>query len=222
MHPRYGQQHARCVRSLFAEREILAQAGARREPRRGHPAARIVAIDQLDDVEHVRAIALAVHHEEVGERERGVTEDVRPDLRQLRVDGSRAVHGGVEDAEQLSSALGGGLAGSAHDAGERVDLLDEPPTDDPLRTVNDEDVLVRTKATALLDVTRDELRRSGGHGRAEHDGMSWIQRRHEVVQRRADIPHVDFDVRERRRAQRQHDVAGPCCVGHGVRDLEVA
>ena len=30
-----------------------------------HPAARIVAVDQLDDVEDVRAVALAVHHQQV-------------------------------------------------------------------------------------------------------------------------------------------------------------
>ena len=65
------------------EREVLPQARPRREARRRHPAARVVAVDQVDDLEDVRVVALAVHHQQVRQRERRVAQDVRPDLRQL-------------------------------------------------------------------------------------------------------------------------------------------
>ncbi len=83
VHARDAEQHARGVRLLLREREVLAQAGAGGEAGQRHAAARVVAVDQLDDVEDVRAVALAVHHQQVRERERRVAQDVRPDLRQL-------------------------------------------------------------------------------------------------------------------------------------------
>src|SRR3712207_8385356 len=44
------EQHARRVRALLAEREVLAQAGAGGQARHVDPAARIVLVDELDDV----------------------------------------------------------------------------------------------------------------------------------------------------------------------------
>ena len=70
-------------RALLGEREVLAQAGAGGQAGLGDAAARVVAVDQVDHLEHVRAVALAVHHQQVGQREVRVAQDVRPDLRQL-------------------------------------------------------------------------------------------------------------------------------------------
>ena len=44
--------------------------------------------------------------------------------------------------------------------------------------------------------------------------------RQQVVQRRADAAHVDLDVRERRGAQRDHDVLGGRGVRHAVRERQ--
>ena len=46
VHARDGQQHAGRARALLGEGEVLAQAGARGQPRRRHPAARVVVVDQ--------------------------------------------------------------------------------------------------------------------------------------------------------------------------------
>jgi hypothetical protein len=47
-----------------------------------------------------------------------------------------------------------------------------------------------------------------------------LQDRQEVVERRADVAHVDLDVRERRRPDRDDDVLGAGGVGDAVADLE--
>src|SRR5437763_488961 len=60
VHARDSEQHAGRARALLRKREVLAQARAGGESGRGDPTARIVAVDQLDDVEDVRAVALAV------------------------------------------------------------------------------------------------------------------------------------------------------------------
>ena len=86
LHARDGQQHSRGVGALLGEREVLAQAGAGGQPGHRDAAARIVVVDQVDHLEHVGAVALAVHHQQVRERERRVAEDVGPDLRELGLD----------------------------------------------------------------------------------------------------------------------------------------
>ena len=66
------------------------------------PAAGVVAVDEVDDLEDVRAVLLAVHHQQVGQREVRVAQDVRPDLRQLGLD-RRGLHDRrAEDLEQLA------------------------------------------------------------------------------------------------------------------------
>ncbi len=59
VHARDGQQHAGRARALLGEGEVLAQAGAGRQARAGDPAARVVVVDQVDHLEHVRAVLLA-------------------------------------------------------------------------------------------------------------------------------------------------------------------
>ena len=123
---RDGEQHARRVGALLGEGEVLAQARPGGEPRLGHAAARVVAVDEVDDLEDVRAVLLAVHHQQVGQRELRVAQDVRPDLRELGLD-RRGLHDRrAEDAEQRADALAGALADAADDARQRVDLLEEP------------------------------------------------------------------------------------------------
>jgi hypothetical protein len=46
------------------------------------------------------------------------------------------------------------------------------------------------------------------------------QQAEEVVQGGADVAHVDLDVRQRRRAQRQDDVAGARRVGYALRPID--
>ena len=83
VHPRDGEQHARRVGALLREGEVLAQAGAGGEAGHRDAAAGVIAVDEVDDLEDVRAVLLAVHHQEVGQREVRVAQDVGPDLRQL-------------------------------------------------------------------------------------------------------------------------------------------
>ena len=174
---RDGEQHARRVRALLGEREVLAQARPGGEPRHRHPAARIVAVDQLDHVEHVRAVALAVHHQQVGQRERGVAQDVGPDLRQLRLHRRRLHDRRAEAGEQLGRALARGLADPADDARQRADLGHEAVGRDPLRHVRDEHVLADAEAAVLLEVAGHELGRPGRDRRAQHERLARAQQR---------------------------------------------
>ena len=170
---RDGEQHARGVRALLAEREVLAQAGAGGEARHLHPAARIVAVDEVDDLEDVRAVLLAVHHQEVGQRERRVAQDVRPDLRELGLD-RRGLHDRrVEDVEQLGDDLAGALADAADDLRQRVDLLEEAAGGDALGRVGDEDVRRRSsKPRVLREVAGDELGRARRDRRAQDERVA--------------------------------------------------
>jgi hypothetical protein len=100
-------------------------------------------VDQVDDVEHVRAVALAVHHQEVRQREHGVAEDVGPDLGELRLDRGGLDDRSSEGREGARGVLGGGIADPADDAREGRDLLQESPRRDPLGCVGDVHVLAR-------------------------------------------------------------------------------
>jgi hypothetical protein len=106
-----------------------------------HAAARIVLVDEVDDLEHVRVVLLAVHHQEVGQRERGVAQDVGPDLRELGLDRRGLDDRRLEDVEQLGADVAGALADAADDLRQRVDLLEELAGGDALGRVADEDVL---------------------------------------------------------------------------------
>jgi hypothetical protein len=139
--PADGEQHPGGVRALLAEGEVLAQAGAGGEAGHLHAAARIVLVDEVDDLEHVRVVLLAVHHQEVGQRERGVAQDVGPDLRELGLDRRGLDDRRLEDVEQLGADVAGALADAADDLRQRVDLLEELAGGDALGRVADEDVL---------------------------------------------------------------------------------
>ncbi len=213
---RDGEQHARGVGALLAEREVLAQAGSRRQPRLGDAAARIVAVDEVDHVEDVRAVLLAVHHQQVGQREVRVAQDVRPDLRQLGLHGRRLHDRRAEDREQRADALARRLADAADDARQRADLLEEAPGGDPLGRVRDEDVLADPETPVLGQVAGDELGRAGGDRGAQDDRVTVAQVAEQVVERRADVGDVDLDVREGRRPERDDDVLGQRGVGDTV------
>ena len=88
LHARDGQQHARgaCERSSEKAKSLRRHVPAVK-PGCAHPAARVVAVDEVDDLEHVGAVLLALHHQPVGQREHRVAQDVRPDLGQLGLDG---------------------------------------------------------------------------------------------------------------------------------------
>ena len=117
-------------------------------------------------LEDVRAVLVALHHQEVGERELGVAEDVAPDLRQLGLGRGGADDRGVEGGEQVGCALRARLADAADDSRERVDLLEEPALDDPLRHVGDEDRLADLEAAVPLEVAGDGRWGPRGDGRA--------------------------------------------------------
>ena len=52
--------------------------------------------------------------------------------------------------------------------------------------------------------------------------MALAQDGQQVVERRADVAHVDLDVREGRRPERDHDVLGLGRVGHAVGQRETS
>ena len=198
LHARDGQQHARGVRALLGEREVLAQARPGREPGLRDPAARVVAVDQVDDLEDVRAVALAVHHQQVRERERRVAQDVGPDLRQLGLDRRRSARSARRaTSNSARGALARALADAADDARQRPDLLQEAVGGDPLGHVGDEHVLADAEAAVLLQVAGHELGRAGGDRRAQDQQVALRAGRQQVVEHRADVAHVDLDVRER-------------------------
>jgi hypothetical protein len=74
--------------------------------------------------------------------------------------------------------------------------------------VGHEQVLAHAEAALLLEVAGDELRRLRRHRRAQHEQLPGPQHREEVVEHGADRAHVDLDVREARRAEREHDRVG--------------
>jgi hypothetical protein len=63
-------------------------------------------VHQLDHVEHVGVVLLALHHQEVRQRELRVAQDVGPDLRELRLHRRRADDLGSEHLEQLRRVVG--------------------------------------------------------------------------------------------------------------------
>ena len=219
---RHREQHAGRVGALLAEGEVLAQAGPGGEARRRDPAARIVAVDELDDVEDVRAVLLAIHHQEVRQREVRVAQDVRPDLRELGLHGRRLHDRRAEDRKQRADALAGLRADPADDARQRLDLLEEAPGGDPLGRVRDEDVDAAHEPSVLGEVARDEVGRARGDRRAQDDRVAGAQVAEQVVQGRADVAHVDLDVRQRRRAERDDDVVGDRRVGDAIGHLQRA
>ena len=107
VHARDRHQHAGRARALLREREVLAQARAAGQARHRDAAARVVAVDQVDHLEHVRAVLLAVHHQEIGQREVRVAEDVGPDLRELGLHRRGALDPRAEHLEQARDPLGG-------------------------------------------------------------------------------------------------------------------
>ena len=99
------QQHAGRVGALLGEGEVLAQAGAGGQAGHRDAAAGIVVVDQVDDLEHVGPVALAVHHQQVGQREGGVAQDVGPDLGQLGLH-----RRGLDDRRAEHAEQAGGVA----------------------------------------------------------------------------------------------------------------
>ena len=220
--PRDGEQHARGVRALLGEREVLAQARARGEAGLRHAAARVVVVDQLDDVEDVRAVLLAVHHEQVGQGERGVAQDVRPDLRELGLH-RRGLHDRrAEDLEQAADDRAGPLADAADDARQRDDLLEEAARGDALGAVGDEELGADVEAAVLGHVARDELGGARRDRRAERQRLARAQVGQQVVEDRADVAQVDLDVAEGRRPERDDDVVGLRRVGDAVGPVHAA
>ena len=192
------------------------------KPGRGDPAARIVAVDEVDDLEDVRAVLIAVHHQQVGQRELRVADDVRPDLRQLGLD-RRGLHDPrAEHLEQAGHDLAGALADAADDAGQRRDLLEEVPGGDALRAVGDEQLLADLEAPVLGDVARDELGGPRRDRRAQRERVARPQVRDQVVDHGTDAAHVDLDMREGRRTERDDDVVRRSGVLHPVGELQQA
>jgi hypothetical protein len=89
---------------------------------------------------------------------------------------------------------------------QRRDLLDEVVLGDALRDVCDEYVPADHEASLLLEVARHEVGRTGRDGRAEHEHVTGSEHRQQGVEHGADVRHVDLDVPEARRPERQHDV----------------
>ena len=144
-------------RSSEKAKSLRRQAPAVK-PGRRHAAARVVVVDQLDYVEHVRVVLLALHHQQVRQRELRVAQDVGPDLRQLRLHRRGAHDLRAEHLEQVRSAVPRALADAADDARQSRDLLEEVALGDPLGHVRDEDVLANRETAPLLDVARRPTR----------------------------------------------------------------
>ena len=216
VHPRDREQHPRSRRALLREGKVFAQAGPGGQPRLGDPAAGVVAVDQLDHLEDVRQVALAIHHQEVRECEVRVPDDVGPDLRELRLYRRGLDDRGVKDREQLRHDLARACVDAADDAWQRVDLLQEAPGRDALGGMRDENLLADLEATVLGEVAGDELGRPGRHGRAQDERVPGFEHPEQVIEGGADVAHVDLDVRERGSAEREHDVACSGGVGNPV------
>ncbi len=217
---RNREQHAGGVRALLGEGEVLAQAGARGHAGLGDPAPRVVAVDQVDHVEHVGPVALAVHHQQIGQRERGVTQDVRPDLGQLGLHRRGRDDRGAEHREGGRGALGRRVVDAADDAGEGRDLLEEPTGRDPLWGMGHKQVLAHPQPTLLLEIAGDELGGPRRDRRAQDQGLAGAQHREQVVHDGAHAPQIGLDVGERRGADRDHDVVGAGRVGCALGQLE--
>ncbi len=150
---------------------------------------------------------LAVHHQPVGQREVGVAQDVGPDLGQLGLHRGGLHDRRPEGAEQLRHDLPGAGADAADDAGQRVDLRQEAPRRDALGGVGHEHLLADLESPVLGQVAGHELGRAGCDRRAQDQRVPRGERTEQIVERRADVSHVDLDVREGGGAEGQHDVA---------------
>ena len=215
VHARDGQQHPRRGRALLGEREVLAQARPGGEARLRHPAARVVAVDQVDDLEDVRAVLLALHHQEVGQREHRVAQDVGPDLRQLGLD-------------RASSARSARRAARTARAAASPDASPTPPTMHGSVPISSKKrpAAIRSGTWATKTSSPDRRGRAASPGSrrrtrscrgaiVERSTSRWPGAQHgqQVVEHGADVAHVDLDVRERRRAEREHDRVGLRGVG---------
>ena len=87
--------------------------------------------------------------------------------------------------------------------------------------VGDEQVLADAEPALLLQVAGDELGRPRRDGRAQDDQLLRAHERQQVVEHGADVAHVDLDVRQRRRAEREHDRVGLGGVGGARGQLDV-
>ena len=99
-------------------------------------------------------------------------------------------------------------ADAADDARQRVDLLQEAPGGDALGRVRHEHLLADLESRGAWRGSRPRTRSCPGatveRRISECPGASTPE---QVVERRADVAHVDLDVREGGRAERDHDVA---------------
>ena len=109
------------MRTFLGEGEVLAQAGAGGQPRHRDAAPGIVVVDQLDHLEDVGPVALAVHHQQVGQVGLDVRERRRAD-RDHDVVRARGVGGPVAELQKavahdpVEQLLGAGL-GERHPPG---------------------------------------------------------------------------------------------------------
>ena len=210
------------VRALLGEDEVLAQARPGRQPWHRDPSARVIVVDQVDHLEHVRAVALAVHHQQVRERERRVAEDVGPDLRELGLHGGCLHDRCTERGERARGVLGRSLADATDDARERRNLLEEPARGDPLGGVSDVHVVAGAQPAALLQVPGDELRRARRDRRAQDQRVTRAQVREQVIDHGSDAAQVALQMRERRGPDGDHDVVRGRGLSRAVRELEPA
>jgi hypothetical protein len=82
--------------------------------------------------------------------------------------------------------------------------------------VRDVHVDAGAQAALALEVAGDEVGRAGRDRRAQDDRVAGAHMRQQVVERGADVAHVDLDVGERGGAERQHDRVGAGAVGDAV------
>ncbi len=106
--------------------------------------------------------------------------------------------------------------------GQGVDLLEEATGGDALRSVRDEDVLADVEIAMLGQVAGNEVGRPRRDRRAQDQAVSRGEHPQQVVERRADVTHVDLDMREGRGAQRDHDVARARGVGDALGERQTA
>ena len=177
VHAADRQQHARRARALLAEREVLAQTRPGGQAWLGDPAARVVAVDEVDDLEDVGAVLVAVHHQQVGQRERRVAQDVGPDLRQLGLDRRRLHDRGAEHARTarrrprpIPAPTPPMMHGSVPISSRKR------PAAIRSGAWATEMSAARGEAAVLLDVAGDELGRARRDGRAQGQRVAGLRR----------------------------------------------
>jgi hypothetical protein len=87
--------------------------------------------------------------------------------------------------------------------------------------VGHEDVAPDLEVEVLLEIAGHEVGGARRNRRAQHEEVARTQHRQQVVEDRADVAHVDLDVRERRRPEGEDDRVGLPRVGGalGPRDV---